>query len=147
MAAVKDTSAIGSQTEGVILGALMQAGLKVLLPFGGGHRYDLAVDSDGQLQRIQCKTAFYKGGCVVFNARSNRRDGSNHSYRGDADLFAVYSAHTSKVYLVPVDAAGTAQVWLRVESARGAGQHPTRLASEYELNTRSLSSTEERRPD
>jgi len=128
-----DTSAIGSRTEGIVLGVLMQAGMKMLLPFGGGHRYDLAVDQDGELRRIQCKTAFYKSGCVVFNARSLRRDGSNHAYHGDADLFAVYSEQTGKVYLVPVSDAGMAQVWLRVEPVQRRGRFPSRWASEYEV--------------
>lgn len=110
----------------------MRAGKKVLLPFGDGHRYDIAMDEDGKLVRIQCKTARFKEGRIVFNASSQRRDQSRHYYDGDADYFGVYSPHTDKVYLVPVEDAGL-EGNLRVEPAKNNQVRGVKLAAQYEL--------------
>lgn len=131
-----DTSAIGNQTEGVVLAALIKAGKVVLLPFGGGHRYDIAVDDGGRLVRVQCKTAFYKKGCVIFNSCSRYRGGGNHHYQGDADVFGVYSAHTGQVYLVPVDEVGANQVVLRVEPTKNNQESGVRWADQYLVRPR-----------
>jgi hypothetical protein len=124
---------VGNQTEGIVLAALMQAGKVVLLPFGGGHRYDIAIDEAGSLVRVQCKTAHLRKGCVVFSARSTLRNGASHSYRGDADLFGVYSAHTGCVYLVPVDEVGDTQVWLRLGPTKNNQKTGIRWAEKYLL--------------
>jgi hypothetical protein len=89
-----------------VLAALLRAEKRVLLPFGGGHRYDLAIDEAGQLVRVQCKTAVYQFGCVIFNSHSQRRDNSRMGYRGFADVFGVYCPPLDKVYLVPVEDEG-----------------------------------------
>ncbi|MGC4886623.1 group I intron-associated PD-(D/E)XK endonuclease [Micromonospora sp. DT227] len=130
----RDTTTVGNRTEGIVLAALMQAGKSVLLPFGGGHAYDLAVDDGGTLIRVQCKTAFFKAGSIVFNARSvNAASRANMPYQGRADVFGVYSAHTGKVYLVPVAEIGTAQGYLRVDPVRNGQSVGIRWAADYEL--------------
>src|SRR5580704_16771418 len=53
---MRDTSAIGNRTAGIVLAALLQAGQRPLLPFGDGHPYDIAFDDGGRLMRVQCKT-------------------------------------------------------------------------------------------
>jgi hypothetical protein len=127
-----DTSEIGRRTEGIVLGALLRAGKKVLLPFGDGHRYDIALDEGGVLVRIQCKTARFKDGRIVFNTSSTRRDNSRHFYVGDADYFGVYAPYTDKVYLVPVSDAG-GEGNFRVDPPKNNQVKGVRLASQYEL--------------
>jgi hypothetical protein len=48
-----DTSAIGNKTQAVVLAALVHIGYSALLPFGDGHPYDIALDHDGKLLRVQ----------------------------------------------------------------------------------------------
>lgn len=127
-----DTSTVGRRTEGIVLGALMRAGKQVLLPFGDGHRYDIALDEGGRLVRVQCKTAHYRDGRIVFNARSVRRDNSSRGYAGDADYFGVYAPYTDKVYLVPVADVGI-EGNLRVEPARNNQSAKIKLAAQYEI--------------
>lgn len=69
-----NTSDVGNKTEGVILGALVRLGYRVLIPFGGGHPYDLAVDHDGTIERVECKTGRLRDGVVIFNAYATYRD-------------------------------------------------------------------------
>lgn len=129
-----NTTEIGGQTEGIILAALLRAGKRVLLPFGGGHRYDLAIDDDGQLVRVQCKTV-YQQGCVIFNTYSNRRDNSRMGYNGFADLFGVYCPALDRVYLVPVDHVNEREGRLRIDKTQNGQAKGIRWASEYEPTT------------
>ena len=56
---------VGTQTEATVLAALARYGHQVLLPFGEGYPYDLAVDvADGRIVRVQCKTGRLRGGCA-----------------------------------------------------------------------------------
>ncbi len=52
-----NTSKKGEITESVVLARLVQLGYECLLPWGHDHRYDIAIDDNGKLVRIQCKTA------------------------------------------------------------------------------------------
>ena len=64
-----NTTRKGEITESAILARLIQVGHQCLIPWGHDHRYDIAIDDDGKLVRIQCKTARYieKSGCLQFN--------------------------------------------------------------------------------
>jgi hypothetical protein len=54
-----NTTKKGEITESVTLARLVQLGYEWLIPWGHDHRYDIAIDDDGKLVRIQCKTARY----------------------------------------------------------------------------------------
>jgi PD-(D/E)XK endonuclease len=140
LGAVKDTNGIGAVTEGRVLAALLAAGHAVAVPFGVA-RYDLVLDMDGDLQRVQCKTGRLRNGAVVFNLYSVRRGGTpgkfdNAPYRGQVDLFGVFCPDTDKVYLVPIDDR-VSEIRLRVEPARNNQQAGTRWAADYEVHARS----------
>lgn len=128
-----NTSSVGGKTEGIVLAALLRAGKRILLPFGDGHRYDLAMDDGGKLVRVQCKTGVYRSGSIVWNTNSHRRDHTRMGYRGDADLFGIYCPTTDKVYLVPVDEVGENEGRLRVEPSRNNQEKRVRWARDYEV--------------
>jgi len=101
---MRDTSSIGNKTEAIVLAALVHAGYLTLLPFGGGHPYDIALDVGDKLLRVQCKTGrLMKEGVVFFPTASWCRSLRYRSYRGDVDLFGVYCPGTQQVYLVPIE--------------------------------------------
>lgn len=54
---MRNTSSIGNKAEAIVFAALVQAGYKPLIPFGGGGPYDIAVDDGARFPRVQCKTA------------------------------------------------------------------------------------------
>ena len=128
-------TSVGTRTEGKVLAVLLQMGKKVLLPFGGGIRYDLAYDEDGQLVRVQCKTAVLRDGCLVFNSCSLGRKGEMHHYDDDADFFGVYSPDLDSVYLVPVKGIGRGQGRLRLDEPKKNKTHSTiRWAADYKVS-------------
>lgn len=107
---VQDTAKQGEITESIVLARLVQSGYECLIPWGHDHCYDIAIDDDGKLIRIQCKTARYikRQGCLEFNtaityARVGGKPHIRKGYRGDADYFGIYSPDMKKVYLIPVE--------------------------------------------
>ena len=129
---MRDTSSVGNKTEAIVLAALVQAGYSPLLPFGGGHPYDIALDDDGRLIRIQCKTGrLLKQGTIFFPTASWCRNMSYRSYRGYVDLFGVYCPATKEVYLVPIGDVPDRAAYLRVEPTRNGQEKGVRWAQDY----------------
>jgi PD-(D/E)XK endonuclease len=130
---MRDTSSIGNRTEAMVLAALVQAGYRPLIPFGGGHPYDIALDEGGsRLTRVQCKTGrLFKEGVVFFPTAIWCRNLSYRSYRGDVDLFGVYCADTGQVYLVPIADVPEKAASLRVVPPKNGQTRGVRWAKDY----------------
>lgn len=135
-----NTAKKGQITESMVLARLVQLGYQCLMPWRHDHRYDIAIDDDGKLVRIQCKTArlLKEQGCIAFNTNITyaRVGGKPHivkGYKGQADYFGVYSPDTGKVYLIPVDIENTRQVILRLTPTRNNQEKGVRWAKDYEI--------------
>ena len=108
--------AIGEISEAHILLCAVERGFAPSIPFGNNQRYDLVLDDGAKLFRVQSKTGWVRGGCVVFSAAS--KNGFTHErkdYRGEIDFFLVYCPEFKKVYKVPVDVAPKNEMRLRVD--------------------------------
>jgi hypothetical protein len=126
---------IGNATEAIVLGALIERGYRTRVPFGDGHPYDLAVDlGDRQLLRVQCKTAWPKGGCLLFNSRSTDHGRGPQSYRGLADVFGVYFPPGRSVYLVPINGVAEFEGRLRLSPTRNNQRRGIRFAADFEID-------------
>lgn len=130
---VRKTSAIGNLTTGIVLAALLETGHRPLLPFGDGHPYDIALDSDGRLMRVQCKTGRLIKGAVCFPTSIWCRGNKYRSYRGDIDYFGVYCPDTKQVYLVPVGDVPDRSASLRVDPPANSQTKGIRWAIDYEI--------------
>lgn len=129
-------------SEAVILAEFLKAGFPVLLPFGDNQRYDMVIEVSGRFLGVQCKTAFRAGGdgsCIRFNAHSggfgpgDSVTSRSQPYRGEADLFAVYSPETNQAYVLAVDECPVTDVWLRLTPTRNGQQLRIRWAEEHTL--------------
>ncbi len=122
--------AVGERSEAQVLAKLLQAGKVVLTPFGDSQRYDLVVDEAGVFIRVQCKTAQLGKGVLSFPCCStNWNKGTRRNYRGEADIFAVYSPEGDQLYLVPVDQVGVKSASLRLSPPRQKKR--VRMAVDY----------------
>src|SRR5215467_12197444 len=84
---------VGHRTEAAILAELVKRGYRVLLPFGVNQRYDLVLDCEGQLRKVQCKAGRLRDGAVQFSSQSvqsNTQGTRTRGYAGEVDLFMVY---------------------------------------------------------
>ncbi len=136
---------MGERSEAIIIGKLVYAGYTVLKPYGENQRYDLVIeDAERNFWRVQCKTAWMEkrgNGEVVkfataschYHYRSSKYNYGRQGYQGQVDYFAVYSPDLDKVYLIPIDHAGTSDMSLRLTMPRGRNQHGINLAENYEL--------------
>ena len=110
----------------------------MLLPFGEGFRYDLAIEAEGCFFRVQVKT-----GClsadrsrVVFNTCSNNKGYGRKEYSEGIDLFAVYCDQLQKAYLVPLEKTGRSSTTLRVSPPKNGQIKGVLLAKDLEINSR-----------
>jgi PD-(D/E)XK endonuclease len=125
----------------MILAVLVRQGFQVLVPFGEGQPYDLAIHLGGSaFLRIQCKTAWPVGGCMVFNCRTTDHGRGPQSYFGQADIFGVYFPRDRAVYLVPIDAVAESEGRLRLEPTRNNQRRGIRFAADFEIGHWSLES-------
>jgi hypothetical protein len=135
----RDTNMTGEISEAAIITRFLQLGYVVLTPYGGNQRYDLVIeDGEGQLWRIQCKSAWVdkENAVIEFYTANHNVTGENRQmrhYRGQCDYFALYCDKLNKVYLIPVDKVGTSSAHLRLTQPKNKNQHGYRMASDYEL--------------
>jgi hypothetical protein len=129
-------------SESAVLSALLRCGVSVSVPFGDNDRYDIVVDDEGELLRVQCKTGSWVNGTVRFRLYSSTTEAGgrvDRSYSaGEVDAFAVFAPWNERVYWVPVSETGTGEMRLRVEGpdARAPRSRINR-ASDYRLSIRS----------
>lgn len=130
-----NTSTVGNRSMGQVLSGLLRQRKLVLLPFGDGHRYDLAFDENG-LQRVQCKTGRLIRGSVQFPLASKSNvTGIRKVYEGEVEFFGVYCPALDKTYLVPVSVVAGLKTEgsLRVEPTKNSQVKRIRLAEQYEI--------------
>ena len=125
----------GNAGEAKVLAALVERGFEVLVPFGEGQPYDLVVHLGRDVfLRVQCKTAWPRQGCVVFNSHSTDHGRGAQSYLGLADVFGVYFPPTGLVYLVPIGAVARFEGRLRIRPTRNNQRRRIREAVNFEID-------------
>ena len=123
----------GNRSEGVVLGAYLEAGFTVSIPFGAGASYDLVVDAGSRLFKIQVKTAWLSGGCVRYKSQ-RRQPGAGltrRAYRsGEVDYFVAYCPANGSLYAVPGGGHGV-EGRLRLRPAANGQEKLVRRAEDY----------------
>ena len=109
----------GDITELLVSAHLLNLGYVVSKPLTQDSKYDLIVDVQHKLIRLQVKTArlnnTFKGESIKFNCRStthNVRECKQRYYSNkDVDYFATY--WKNQVYLIPVDECSSEKIlWI-----------------------------------
>jgi hypothetical protein len=135
---MRETSHVGEVSRWQLIAALSRQGKQVLLPVGDHLRYDLAIDDEGIILRIQCKTGRLRTGAIRFatcsiDSRSQPGKCLRRSYRGQVELFGVYCTDNNKCYLVPVGKVGASQGSLRIDPPRNRQKTRIIWAEDYEI--------------
>ena len=129
----------GDRTTLAVMMVLHMAGFRISVPFGENTRYDIILDNEGRLSRVQCKTGRLRTVHVWFatcSAYGHHRDPKNarRDYVGEVDGFAVHCPDTSGVYLIPIeDLPVRVQAALRVDPARNSQRIGIRMAADYQV--------------
>jgi hypothetical protein len=136
---VEHPKRIGDRTTLAVMFALAGAGYEVSVPFGENTRYDLIIDRESVLSRVQCKTGRLRHGVIRFSTAStyghlpSPRE-VRRTYQGQIDYFGVFCPETRGVYLVPIEDVQTrAGAYLRVEPTRNAQRRRIRFAADFQI--------------
>jgi hypothetical protein len=132
------TKQAGDASEATVLATLIDLGYTVSIPFGDNDPYDLVVETDRGLVRVQVKTGWLEDGRVRFKTCSRTtRDGERvaRDYSpGEVDAFAVRCRERAELYWVPVEQTGAKSTYLRV--GEPDIDHPSvRNAEEFRFET------------
>ena len=110
----------GDASEAHILARMLDAGIRVLVPWGDNARFDLVAVFGDRFLRIQCKTGRLRSGYVEFLTCGVGRDGLRYRYLpGEIEYYGVRCLETDAIYLVPYEEAGTSPTpHLRIDAPK-----------------------------
>jgi hypothetical protein len=130
----------GAAAEAAITSAVIQLGLTVLRPLCEGRRYDLIVDLEPALLRVQCKLAQFLDGVVAIRLYTSRYTPNGYVYTSyspaEIDAVGAYSPELNRSFLVPVaEISGMRAIRLRLAATRNNQARGIRWANDYELES------------
>jgi PD-(D/E)XK endonuclease len=128
----------GAIAETALVHAAAKLCIPVYAPVSEGGRYDLIVDVESRLLRVQCKWATRVGDVVQIRCRSCRRTRTgviHRSYTTDEiDLIAGYCAELEQCYIIPfADYFRRGSIHLRLEPTRNNQRRGVLWAREFEF--------------
>lgn len=142
----------GNISEGIVMSAYIKAGFTVSVPFGTGAPYDLIVDSNVRLFKVQVKTGWFSNGCILYKSQRRVREAHPYAARpyteAEVDYFAVYYPPTDSIYVVSFRMFGGTGC-LRIDPVRNGQQKLIRWARDFtwKRHIEELTELSERNPE
>ena len=109
-----NTKEVGNLTELQCMTRLYELGCIVSVPFGNANKYDLIVDIDNRLYKVQCKHSSEvrdpDGTVHSIRFKTTWQSHNLHSYvrhtytKDEVDFFATF--YNGNCYLVPIEECG-----------------------------------------
>jgi hypothetical protein len=129
----------GAAAEAAIAAAI-QLGLTVLRPLCEGRRYDLVIDLEPQMLRVQCKLARQLAGVLSIRLKTSRFTPGGYvttSYTADeVDAIIAFSPELQRCFLIPIsEASGRSALYLRLSPTRNNQAQGIKWARDYDLAT------------
>jgi hypothetical protein len=95
----------GEWAELCFMARAAELGLRVSKPYGDSAGYDVGVEREGKVLRVQVKSTIYKrrGECYSLNVMG---PGRKRYPRGVLDFFAVYLIPIDSWYIIPYEVIG-----------------------------------------
>ncbi|MBI2444358.1 MAG: hypothetical protein HYV42_03925 [Candidatus Magasanikbacteria bacterium] len=91
----------GDIGELVVAVKLLQDGWHVAFPYGENLKYDLVVEKQGIMKRVQVKSVFPKNGVLHVNCRSSNNWSVIHYQPEDFEILATVDLESKEVYFIP----------------------------------------------
>jgi hypothetical protein len=129
----------GAAAEAAITARAIELGLVVLRPLCEGGRYDLIIDLDPELVRVQCKSATRRGDVLSVNLSTSRLTRAGYvrtTYSAvEVDAIGVYSADLRSCFLIPIaEVAEGRGIHLRLKPAKNNQTRRVRWADDYDFD-------------
>jgi hypothetical protein len=133
----RNTSLKGEISAAKIFAALTEQSRRVLRPASDSIRYDLAIEENGKLFRIQCKTGILKNGVVRYRTCSVHKVGGKYEHRdyiNEIEYFGVYCPDNKQCYLVPISETPNKQTGsLRIDPPKNNNKRRITWAKDFEI--------------
>ena len=127
----------GNIGEAKCLSKMVELNIPVCLPFGDNERYDMIIEHEGKLKKIQVKyssTQESEGSIVFKTASSTNHTTNKHytTYEKDIDAFLLYNALTDEVYYLPIEIVGSKKsITLRMTPAKNGQTKNVLFTSDF----------------
>jgi hypothetical protein len=128
----------GAAAEIEIAAMATRLGLTVLRPLCEGQRYDLVIDLEPELLRVQCKLARRLSGVLSVGLQTNRHTPAGYvrtSYAtAEVDAIAAYLPELHRGFLIPIgEASGRRSIHLRLDPTMNNQAEGINWARDYEF--------------
>jgi hypothetical protein len=128
----------GAAAEAAITAMAIQLGLTVLRPLCERRRYDIVIDLQPALLRVQCKLARHVAGVLSVRLQTSRYTPAGYvttSYTAsEVDAIAAYCPELHRCYLIPIDeACNRRELYLRLDPTKNNQSQGIKWARDYDL--------------
>jgi len=128
----------GAIAEAGVTALAAQIGLSVLRPLCEGRRYDLVLDLEPRLLRVQCKLGRILDNVLIVPLRTNRCTPHGYVSRAystdEIDAVCVYAAELHRCFLLPSEEVSNRRaLHLRLSVAKNNQEKRVKWASDYEM--------------
>ena len=128
----------GDLAELMVACDLLRRGCKLAIPYGEDCDYDLVIERDGKLERVQVKHTESDGAvisvkCCSHSLTNGRVRATKRYTAATIDWLAVYDRTTDRCYYIPACELGDGrrELRLRVTPAKNNQQANIRYAGDY----------------
>jgi PD-(D/E)XK endonuclease len=130
----------GAAAEAAITAAVIQLGLTVLRPLCEGRRYDLVIDLEPDLLRVQCKLAQFLDGVLAIRLQTSRYTPGGYVFTSytaaEIDAIGAYSPELRRSFLIPIaEIPGRRRIHLRTRPTKNNQAEGIKWADDYELES------------
>lgn len=101
-----ETKRKGDLAEVAIMADILKRGYKIAIPYGEDWRYDLIVERNGNLERVQCKYTASDGNIVQASCRCSNNWLTTTYTQDTIDWLVVYDKTTDKCFYIPSNMLG-----------------------------------------
>lgn len=129
-----NTTRKGDASEALVVAKYIEKGYNVLTPVNDGVAYDLVVEKNGKLYKVQVKRGRKEKNVISFRCCSQTRSNGNIPYtKNEVDLFTIHEPKSGNVYEVKFDEAPKTQMYLRTEISKANKRKNMNMAADYKI--------------
>ncbi len=124
----------GDIGEAIVIAEAIKKGYTVSIPFGDNKKYDLIIERNGKLEKIQVKYHSGNGKFIIVDYRYNKGYKVKHYTKKDIDAIIVYDAYTEKCYYISSKyfAEGKRAINLRIIPTKNNQEKRVNWAKDFE---------------
>ena len=126
-----DNKIKGNLIELKVIESFISLGYTVSIPYGDSSRYDLVVDIDGRLFKVQVKFPKIEDGAICIRGFSANSRGRKRYLSSEVDFLATY--YNGNCYLVRVVGDTSKSTKLRLLSAKNSQKENINFANDFLL--------------